>query len=246
MKKTAIAAALLMAASGAAQANVWTLTGGTFEFWDASGTLADTHNDVNGTFDLDAQTGAFTTSTPFNGLIWTTDINQMMFAPNDGTTVNASYAWTTETWFIGGAAVTCRISGSIDNCVDENASGGLFLGSTTDSYSFTLSDGQMAAGVFFDWSTNQDIPVLAVMQVVAQGVDANGNPTMDFVSVDADNDGVPGVAMATDPFPGQTPSFSGTLVCQDCTAPVPVPAAVWLFGSGLLGLAGVARRRKAA
>ncbi len=29
------------------------------------------------------------------------------------------------------------------------------------------------------------------------------------------------------------------------TAVVPVPAAVWLFGSGLLGLAGVARRRKA-
>jgi len=27
-------------------------------------------------------------------------------------------------------------------------------------------------------------------------------------------------------------------------APVPVPAAVWLFGSGLLGLAGVARRKK--
>ena len=30
------------------------------------------------------------------------------------------------------------------------------------------------------------------------------------------------------------------------TSAVPVPAAVWLFGSGLLGLAGVARRRKAA
>ena len=28
------------------------------------------------------------------------------------------------------------------------------------------------------------------------------------------------------------------------TAPVPVPAAVWLFGSGLLGLVGVARRRR--
>lgn len=30
------------------------------------------------------------------------------------------------------------------------------------------------------------------------------------------------------------------------SAAVPVPAAVWLFGSGLLGLAGVARRRKSA
>ena len=27
--------------------------------------------------------------------------------------------------------------------------------------------------------------------------------------------------------------------------PVPVPAAVWLFGSGLLGLIGVAKRKKA-
>jgi hypothetical protein len=26
---------------------------------------------------------------------------------------------------------------------------------------------------------------------------------------------------------------------------IPIPAAVWLFGSGLLGLIGIARRRKA-
>ena len=35
-------------------------------------------------------------------------------------------------------------------------------------------------------------------------------------------------------------------VCiDDCAPVVPVPAAVWLFGSGLLGLFGIARRKKA-
>ena len=34
--------------------------------------------------------------------------------------------------------------------------------------------------------------------------------------------------------------FSGDVINQ----PVPIPAAVWLFGSGLLGLVGIARRRK--
>lgn len=36
----------------------------------------------------------------------------------------------------------------------------------------------------------------------------------------------------------------GSLVVSEVSA-VPVPAAVWLFGSGLIGLIGVARRRKA-
>ena len=31
-----------------------------------------------------------------------------------------------------------------------------------------------------------------------------------------------------------------------CVSAVPVPAAIWLFGSGLLGLVGMARRKKAA
>lgn len=39
----------------------------------------------------------------------------------------------------------------------------------------------------------------------------------------------------------------GTLTLAGAsTAPVPLPAAVWLFGSGLMGLVGVSRRRKAA
>jgi hypothetical protein len=39
----------------------------------------------------------------------------------------------------------------------------------------------------------------------------------------------------------------GTLtITGNSPAPVPLPAAVWLFGSGLMGLVGVSRRRKAA
>ena len=41
------------------------------------------------------------------------------------------------------------------------------------------------------------------------------------------------------------PSLAATLGIDNITA-VPVPAAFWLFGSGLLGLIGIARRKKAA
>ena len=88
------------------------------------------------------------------------------------------------------------------------------------SYSFTLGAGQVAFGTFFDWSTCCGIPVLAIFN--------------------ADGSAGPGVPMQTGPFPGQAPTFQGI------TSPsaFPVPAAIWLFGSGLIGLAGVARRRK--
>jgi hypothetical protein len=42
-----------------------------------------------------------------------------------------------------------------------------------------------------------------------------------------------------------TLSANGTLATAGGTSPVPLPAAVWLFGSGLLGLMGVGRRRAA-
>lgn len=94
------------------------------------------------------------------------------------------------------------------------------------SYNFTLTAGQVAFGTYFTWSVNPDIPVLAIIDCGA------GNPGDTCTGV--------GTPMQIGPFPGQAPAFNGVV------SAVPVPAAVWLFGSGLLGLVGVARRRKQA
>lgn len=115
-----------------------------------------------------------------------------------------------------------------------------FVGATTDtwagtslqgaySYDFTLSATQVAFGTSFNWGAadggtvcglaNCDIPVLAIFN--------------------DDGSAGPAVPMQAGPFVGQAPSFQGTV------SAVPVPAAVWLFGSGLLGLVGVARRKAA-
>ena len=50
-----------------------------------------------------------------------------------------------------------------------------------------------------------------------------------------------GIAMSFDLTAGDTAEFTTNFE----VAPVPVPAAVWLFGSGLLGLISVARRKNA-
>ncbi|MHB8256710.1 MAG: VPLPA-CTERM sorting domain-containing protein [Acidiferrobacterales bacterium] len=51
--------------------------------------------------------------------------------------------------------------------------------------------------------------------------------------------GVGGSPMIAGPFPGDNANFDITSMTV-----VPVPAAVWLLGSGLLGLVGVARRKR--
>ena len=60
--------------------------------------------------------------------------------------------------------------------------------------------------------------------------------------------GIGGNPMQDGPFQGFNANFDAqslTITSYTPVGVVPVPAAVWLFGSGLLGLVGVARRKKA-
>lgn len=56
------------------------------------------------------------------------------------------------------------------------------------------------------------------------------------ITLDADGDGIPGINIPAGLWP------NGTVLDIQLQA-VPVPAAFWLFASGLLGLVGVARKR---
>jgi len=98
-------------------------------------------------------------------------------------------------------------------------------------YTFTVGDGQVGGSILFDWGATTNIDVVNVWNVCT-GCGA-------YTSTDVDGDGTPGIGMIDGPFPGFSANF-------DFVAPIPVPAAVWLFGSGLVGLVGVARRRRKA
>jgi len=63
------------------------------------------------------------------------------------------------------------------------------------------------------------------------------------------DDGIAGSPMIDGPFSGLSVNFdigSGNSLTVLSVTNVPIPGAVWLFGSGLLGLIGISRRKKAA
>jgi hypothetical protein len=69
----------------------------------------------------------------------------------------------------------------------------------------------------------------------------NGGMKMSFAAIDLPTDGV---SMSTFAGTWSVDAAAGTLNYTAGVSAVPVPAAVWLFGSGLLGLVGISRRKK--
>lgn len=96
----------------------------------------------------------------------------------------------------------------------------------------TVGAGQLGGHILFDWGSITNIDVFNVWNI-------NFDGSLSYADV-------PG--MVDGPFPGFRASFEFTAstcaaVGYGCNSPVPIPAAVWLFGSGLVGLASVAKRK---
>jgi hypothetical protein len=108
------------------------------------------------------------------------------------------------------------------------------------NYTYYLGGREVAVGMLFNWGAAVDIAVLQIFDCLAG--------TCTSVNNDGVHPGVPGTIMDNGPFAGQHATFKGITsdVFADSGEAVPVPAAVWLFGSGLVGLVGVARRKKQA
>lgn len=113
-----------------------------------------------------------------------------------------------------------------------------FFGNVWTAHDVTFADtgtsygpagGPGAVNMLFDYQASVDIPVTSDWDVTATGNTAT-------VAVNS------AVITAGSPvFPNFQPFFTGTLTQAQV---IPVPAAVWLMGSGLVGLVGVARRRR--
>ena len=58
------------------------------------------------------------------------------------------------------------------------------------------------------------------------------------------DDGIAGSTLTTTPFTDANFAFDFTTINATNVPQVPIPAAAWLFGSGLLGLVSIARRQR--
>ena len=219
--------------------------GGNFTFLDASGNVFGGTNDVSWAFDETvintasngiAFNGDIASNHPFFGFEW--DAHDVRVF-SEGT-------YTFDTTCTG-----IQISSGISDC--NNA---LDLDQTEQYITMEVGAGQLGLHMLWDWNKSEDIDLAIVWDRDSIWADADGqdNPenslwlgeagspdpltSWQLVSTDANGDGVNGITIVDGPFQGFSANYNFDRV-------VPVPAALWLFGSGLIGLIGIARRKKA-
>ena len=168
-------------------------------------------------------------STSANATVWhptneDTDFIQLDLGGGYGITTNGGdLALFDDSDFGGTALVIGQDGGNV--VFSDNGDGSwnaeVFDGSNTSGGSITLSgNANFVLGISWDGGTTY--------------WGDNGTPSLQS-SPDT-------YLIVFDGSDGQQRPISGNTLAVDL-APIPVPPAVWLFGSGLLGLVGVARRR---
>lgn len=115
-----------------------------------------------------------------------------------------------------------------------SADGIVYTGPGTFS-SITITEDQWLGHFLFDYGATLDTDVFNVWDVLY-----NPDGSIELSSIDIDGDGIPGMGTTN----GATVGFSYNFDLSLTPQPVPVPAAVWLFGSGLIGLFGFVRKNK--
>lgn len=169
--------------------------------------------------------------------------------------------------FYAGTGSNCGISTDPTGCPSTTQGAlwnfGYFIGVSGGA---DLSDYDFKLYYDFDTGANTPVGSLGVIDINNAIIAAGGDPTTMTVAQDSQNllfnflsVSVPGVITAPGGSfdPNALGEYSFYLTATTKTAfpavvgtvgidvnIVPVPAAAWLFGSGLLGLAGVARRKK--
>jgi hypothetical protein len=247
MKKTVMSAAILMAlgsgVASAAYTPVVTTTGNNFTMLTATGGGQGGTNDVTFTWDGTLKTSidnvsnaTFSSPTPFAGAVWTAHNAEIFGA--------GTYVFDT----------ACAAGNAGGTCGGPN-------------YTLTVGAGQVGAHMLFDWSTSANIDVILLWKMNDSWFNVAGTSTVknamnlgtpnpnnntkntvwNGVSIDtpSDADNWNGSKMIDGPFIGSSANFNVMGIQNTPIAAVPVPAAAWLLGSGLLGLVGVARRKTA-
>lgn len=224
MKKTAIAIALL-AAGGTAQAatvSSITITGGHFSMGQ-SYTSATCTSATSADFGSCHELAVGTANTLTAGDTGVAKTDTASFSPD---IVHFAY--------FGASQVTSSLATSAVGAAPTNDWGSGFSG-TTGASTIDLNLG----GYYANWNGTNFLQGTDSSGANGTSTSANGSTSGNTFDLEYSS------YISGGAFDGQTGFWHLQGTFEEAPE-VPVPAAVWLFGSGLLGLVGVARRKKAA
>jgi hypothetical protein len=229
--------AYLLALFWAGQSVATTYMNGNFTMIDSGGTTFGGSNDIAATWD-----------DSLNTIVNSTNFNMTMGSESDF--LFFGFPWSAHHIRVFGPG-----SYSFDTtCSVTEVESGIAIcgGGVGDYLDLIVGTDQVGTHILWDWNVEENIDIAVLWDTndvfdstaphnIYQG--PAGTPpaldtVFDLVSVDGDGDGIPGLLM----IDGSFIDFSANFSLQA----VPIPPALWLFGSGLLGLVGMARRKKAA